>query len=569
MTEQSAAEAATAAPPKVEVSDAFIEALVEFDPVDQEEALADLAEKHGPEYGMIARAKLRRRLRPPEVLDELRQKSAEGLRADAEWKKKQKERPADAAPVLTPRAPYEIAPVFIKRECKVDGRCILWHWQGMFYRWSGTVYEALKDDKVEAQIWEFLHTSRKRNGDSEVPFQPEGKHVSEVMKALKASVPLGDEHVPPMWLGTGEPAKDWVVFKNKVVNIIDGRESDLTPDFWAHSSLAFDWAPEMECPEWETFLGSTFAQADGSVDQEAVDFLEEFMGLCMTEQVRFHKGAIFVGKARSGKGTVSHVIKHLVGHRNYVGLSFHTWTKGEKSTQVLLNKRVGVFPDVRLKKGRHFGDNFDSGGLTPRDVEMLLTITGEDTTSIPQMWSTSWNGVLPIKLVLISNEPLNLNDPTGVLPTRWVHLNFQNSFADNPDIYLKEKLIGELGGIASRCVSAYRDLCARGKFIQPKSSEVLERQVLAASDPFTEFAFETFEVDHTEMVVKTKAYALFRAWCVKHKRLDVLRNVPDKMFGERLAVIPGFAHVRTFRPSGNQPRVWLGIRLRKVVKDED
>src|SRR5450631_2713589 len=102
MTEQSAAEAATAAPPKVEVSDAFIEALVEFDPVDQEEALADLAEKHGPEYGMIARAKLRRRLRPPEVLDELRQKSAEGLRADAEWKKKQKERPAYAAPVLNP-----------------------------------------------------------------------------------------------------------------------------------------------------------------------------------------------------------------------------------------------------------------------------------------------------------------------------------------------------------------------------------------------------------------------------------------------------------------------------------
>ena len=94
-------------------------------------------------------------------------------------------------------------------------------------------------------------------------------------------------------------------------------------------------------------------------------------------------------------------------------------------------------------------------------------------------------------------------------PTRWVHLHFQNSFWEKEDIYLKEKLIGELGGIASRCVSAYRDLCERGGFIQPQSSKALERQVMAASDPFTEFVFETFEVDHSEMVIKTKAYARF------------------------------------------------------------
>jgi putative DNA primase/helicase len=262
--------------------------------------------------------------------------------------------PLDVVKLRGPKS-NNFAPVFIERHCKVDGKCLLWHWQGGFYRWSGSVYEALRDDQIESQVWEFLHTSRKRSGDSEVAFQPESKNVNEVMKALKALVSLGDEFVPPMWLSTGEPAKDWVVFKNKVVNIIDGRESDLTPDFWVHSSLAFDWDPEMECPEWETFLGSTFAQADGTIDQEAVDFLEEFMGLCMTEETRFHKGANFVGKRRSGKGTVSHVIKHLVGHRNYVGLSFHTWTKGDKATQVLLNKRVGIFPDVRLKKGRHFG----------------------------------------------------------------------------------------------------------------------------------------------------------------------------------------------------------------------
>ena len=136
----------------------------------------------------------------------------------------------------------------------------------------------------------------------------------------------------------------------------------MTPDFWATQGLGLIGPRRWNARSGEAFLSSTFALPDGSVDQEAVDFLEEFMGLCMTEETRFHKGAIFVGRKRSGKGTVSHVLRHLVGDRNYVGLSFHTWTRGEKSTQVLLNKRVGVFPDVRLKKGRHFGENFDLVG---------------------------------------------------------------------------------------------------------------------------------------------------------------------------------------------------------------
>jgi putative DNA primase/helicase len=59
----------------------------------------------------------------------------------------------------------------------------------------------------------------------------------------------------------------------------------------------------------------------------------------------------------------------------------------------------------------------------------LLKITGRDKVSIPQMYDQAWNGVLPAKIVLTSNEVPNFNDASGVLPTRFIKLQFRQSFA--------------------------------------------------------------------------------------------------------------------------------------------
>jgi len=195
MTEQSAASTATAAPAKVEVSDAFIEALVAFDAVDQEEAVADLAEKHGPEYEMIARAKLRRRLRPSEALDDLRLKSAEGaqddLQAAAADKRAEQQARREGRVVLNPNAPYDIAAEYINRRCTVDGHCVLWFWQDSFYFWSGRVYEALPNDVLRGQMYDFLHQAFKRSGGNTVPYEPDSRKVNEVIDALKSRLSLG------------------------------------------------------------------------------------------------------------------------------------------------------------------------------------------------------------------------------------------------------------------------------------------------------------------------------------------------------------------------------------------
>ena len=229
-----------------------------------------------------------------------------------------------------------------------------------------------------------------------------------------------------------------------------------------------------------------------------------------------------------------------LGDGSYVGLSFNTWAGGENSKECLIGKRVGVFADVRFKPGRAYGASFDPGGIGHVSTELLLNIIGEDTVTIGRKDKTPWHGQLRLKMMLISNEVPNLNDASGVLPSRFVKLRFGVSFFGREDVNLRESLSGELSGIAARCVGAYQRLCDRGRFVQPESADALERDVIVASDPFTAMALECFAADPGGEVVKVVAYNRFERWCRENGRIDILRGTPANRFGEKLKAVAGF-----------------------------
>jgi putative DNA primase/helicase len=243
-------------------------------------------------------------------------------------------------------------------------------------------------------------------------------------------------------------------------------------------------------------------------------------------------------------------------------LSFNNWTAGLNSREVLIGKRVAVFPDVRFKPGKWYGQNYDPGGIDHTSAELLLNITGEDEISIPRKWIGAWHGRLRTKIMLISNEVPNLNDSSGVLPSRFEKAHFSESFFGREDVNLEAKLAAELSGIAVRCVQAYQRLCKRGKFVQPPSAEVLERAVLATSDPFIAMALECFVPDPSSSVEKGTSYTMFEIWCKENGRIELLRTTPPNKFGGKLQAVPGFERIEDWRPHG-KPRRWVGMKLKR------
>lgn len=53
--------------------------------------------------------------------------------------------------------------------------------------------------------------------------------------------------------------------------------------------------------------------------------------------------------------------------------------------------------------------------------------------TVPRKFLSAWEGQLPIKLMMISNEVPNLNDPSGALPARIITLQLRHSFLGRED----------------------------------------------------------------------------------------------------------------------------------------
>jgi putative DNA primase/helicase len=347
------------------------------------------------------------------------------------------------------------------------------------------------------------------------------------------------------------------VFKNGIVDIATGELMPLTPKLWVHDALEFNYDPDARCPVWEKFLGEVFAD-----DPETEMCVEEWLGLGMTWDNRFQRAFLWIGpKGREGKGTLVHVQEKLAGGA-YAPLNFSTWLKGEFSTEVLIGKKVGIFPDVRFKEAKWYGQNLDAGGIDHASKELLSRIIGGDGNTIARKWNpVPWKGVLPMKITLVSNEVPNLNDQ--ILPTKFIKIAFNVGFFGREDLNLEKKLTAELPGIANRCLAAYRRLCRRGEFIQPASGLKLARELSAKTNVWQGFFDDVCVMDPNGELTFTDLYLCFLDWCDENERPDLLKKVtkPRHLSRELNKKVEAFRSLQEYRPEGGKRR-YLGIRLR-------
>jgi putative DNA primase/helicase len=183
-----------------------------------------------------------------------------------------------------------------------------------------------------------------------------------------------------------------LVFRNCLVDAETGEVLALTPQLWTQGGVDFDFAADARCPRWEQFLEEIFPG-----DPESQATIEEQLGYGMTDDNRFEKGALWVGP----KSTLAWLQERLVGEGAYASLSFHDWMKTENSRQHLVGKKVGVFPDVRLKPSKVYGaTGYDPGGIDHQSAQLLLQIIGRDTVAIGRKFKEAWQGRLIIKFII-------------------------------------------------------------------------------------------------------------------------------------------------------------------------
>jgi len=468
---------------------------------------------------------------------------------------------AAGAPVLSYDSPYKSAKEFVQRYCIVDGLSGMYFHGGEFWRWNGQFYEVYPKESLRANVYEFLDGSLKliktEEGFDKVAFRPKPAHVNAVLDCLESGLCL--EARPPVWLEDGRKAGAVLVFQNGLVDAETGETWGLTNKLWVQGGLDYEFDEKAECPRWLQFLEEV--QPGDEVAQRCI---EETLGLCMTEDLRFEKGFLWVGVARSGKGTLAHLLRLLTGTTNFVSLSFHTWVKGEYSREKLIGKRAGVFTDVRFKPGKWYGQTWDPGGIDHVSQELLLKLTSGDPVTLGQKWKGDWEGKVPIKVILISNEVPNLQD--RALITRFVVVEFKVSFLDREDIDLKRKLEGELPGIAARCLRAYRRLLERKRFVQPESGKGLAQKIKEKVNLYSAFIQERCVIDPEAAINCGALYNQFGEWCRETGHLDLLKSTAKNTFKGKLQVALGWDKLGTDKPKGKSRR-YKGLRLKTLDEE--
>ena len=344
------------------------------------------------------------------------------------------------------------------------------HWRGEFYRYCGRHWEPCSRKQMTKWVRDStkramcLTTDGRSGEDKMIPWNPTVRRVTEVMEALAYEVYKSDDDESDDYLD------GLISFSNVVFSKSNKRTfCHLSTRFNLHSlPVAYD--PSDGCPEWLKFLDQAL-----DMDEDRIELLREWFGYILFGDTRLHKILVLWGAPRSGKGTILRVLTDLIGERFVTSPRLATLGK-EFGLKEMIGKPLATLCDVK----------WDT--LNSNIEEVLLTISGGDKISISRKYLEAWEGYLPTRIVMASNDMPNFANTSGALGNRMVILRFLNSFIGREDLGLGERLRGELSGIFNWALAGWESLSAnRMRFTTSAICSTAQREVITGASPVTSF----------------------------------------------------------------------------------
>ena len=427
---------------------------------------------------------------------------------------------------------------------------------GDMYQFKGTHYEDIEEATVRAHLYSFLDKCKTYNKKMQlVPVNPGPSVVSGVLDAVKAATHLPNKSNtrPPVWLeGYGKDRPD----PSKLVSLENGlfhtEQNVMIPHslgFFTLNSLPFAYDPAAECPTWVKFLHDVWEK-----DQESIDCLQEMFGYILSGDSSQQKFFNIIGPRRSGKGTINKVLVSLLGQHNTVAPQLDELCD-TFGLQPWIGKLLASFTDARAPERNR-------GAV----VSQLLRIVGGDTVTVNRKNKEAWSGYLPTRIVIYSNEALQLTENSNALTGRMMVLKMSNSFYGKEDVELSDKLSKELPGIFNWAIAGQQRRVARegSRFIQPKTGRELLELMEELGNPIGAFINDALEYDLDGTADKDDLFMCWRRWATA-------KNIPpgsDLAFKRRFLAATSDRHVSATRArmGGAPVNVYQGIKLNEAAQ---
>jgi P4 family phage/plasmid primase-like protien len=436
------------------------------------------------------------------------------------------------------------------RMFRAERRPNLLHWRDEFHDYASGRYEPVAASTIGSEVWAYLEGARARTKERGItPFLPNKASVAETREALAAVGHLPPRLEAPRWLDGQTGPSDLVSFPNGLLDLGTGQFLPPTPKWFSPFACGFDYDPDAPAPNrWLSFLDDVFL---GERDQ--VDTLQEIIGYCLAPDASFQKVFLMLGPTRSGKGTIARMMRSLLASDTVCGPTLKS-LDGEFGLQPLIGKQVAIISDMRIDRSRT---------NTAVIAERLLSISGGDSISIGRKYLSAWEGVLPIKFIIISNDLPAFADDSGALASRFINLQTRQSFYGREDRELDQKLRPERAGVLLWALEGRRRLYERGRFSETGTSLDIKQRLAVAGSEVQGFLEECCVLDPDGAVVKDVLYEKYQVWA----RINGLVPWEKSRWGNAL-LAAGDGRIRATKvaPTPGARRVphYSGIRTRRT-----
>jgi len=369
-------------------------------------------------------------------------------------------------------------------------------------------YSRMADANVRARVASYLtHFAAFDSKDKETgkaiykEYEVRKFAVTEMMQTLTDMSVVGDDYLDPCWLcepedGVEHPdAREIVACENGLLDIVKRRLLPPSPSFYSFTNTNIVYDPDAPKPNaWLKFLNTAL------VDEESRMLLQEWFGYCLVQDTRKQKILMTVGKPGSGKGTAVRVLQWLIGKGAYCSMDFEKI--GDRfALQSALGKSVMIFPDARQSYGQTKGNV----------ISTLLSISGEDDIFIDRKNVPSVTQKLNTRIMIVSNDVINLSDPSGALNRRMLWIRFPG-FSGPEDTDMIAKLEVELSAILNWAVEGYHRVLETGKFTRPASSDYLRESFQEQSSPIKSFIEDMCDVGGERQQPTGEIYKHWNIW---------------------------------------------------------
>jgi len=424
------------------------------------------------------------------------------------------------------------------------------HYADDFFIYAGTHYEIIEEATIRSKVYAFLDKCKKSGKQGAlVPFNPSPATVSGAIDAIKSIVHLANHPntKPPIWLedyaATKPAASKLISLKNGIFHLEDSILLPHSLGFFTQNSLPFAYNPSAQSPTWDTFLRSVWPD-----DQDSIDTLQEMFGYILSGDTRQQKFFNIIGPRRSGKGTINKVLVALLGQHNTVAPEL-----GELcdtfGLQPWLGKLLASFTDARAPERNRSAV-----------VSQLLRIVGGDTITVNRKNKESWNGYLPTRLVIYSNEVLQLTENSNALTGRMIVLKMTKSFFNKEDTDLAHKLEQELGGIFNWAMEGLKRRVTRGgHFVQPQTGKEYLDLMAELGNPMGTFTEDALEFDPLSYTRKEDVFACWKHWALKKSMAPGTEQAFKRRF--LAATQEHFVRSEVVQINGERVNVYQGIKV--------